>query len=104
MKKYYTRACNFAYGKFSIELVRKKKNLPLNGNKKISIRQIEIVTRTSIKKINFKDKKNNIFSSLNFNKIHNLMGILKLTPEIFSDGGKFNKKKKRISHAKNLFK
>ena len=51
MKKYYTRVCNFAYGKFSIELVRKKKNLPLNGNKKISFGQIEILTRTSIKKI-----------------------------------------------------
>ena len=44
MKKYYTRACNFAYGKSSIELVRKKKNLPLNGNKKISFGKIEILT------------------------------------------------------------
>ena len=26
MKKYYTRACNFAYGKSSIELVKKKKS------------------------------------------------------------------------------
>ena len=124
MKKYYTRACNFAYGKFSIELVRKKKNLPLNGNKKISFGQIEILTRTSIKKIDLKDikklpkllkekinkdlkiivKKNNNFSSLNFNKIPNIMGILNLTPDSFSDGGKFNKKKKGISHAKNLFK
>ena len=50
MKKYYTRACNFAYGKFSIELVRKKKNLPLNGNKKISFGQIEILTRNFYQK------------------------------------------------------
>ena len=57
MKKYYTRACNFAYGKFSIELVRKKKNLPLNGNKKISFGKIEILTRTSIKIIDLKDIK-----------------------------------------------
>ena len=57
MKKYYTRACNFVYGKSSIELVRKKKNLPLNGNKKISFGQIEILTRTSIKKIDLKDIK-----------------------------------------------
>ena len=28
MKKYYTRVCNFAYGKSSIELVRKKKKSP----------------------------------------------------------------------------
>ena len=124
MKRYYTRACNFAYGKFSIELVRRKKNLPLNGNKKISFGQIEILTRTSIKKIDLKDikklpkllkekinkdlkiitKKNKNFSSLNFNKIPNIMGVLNLTPDSFSDGGKFNKKKKGISHANNLFK
>ena len=49
-------------------------------------------------------KKNKNFSSLNFNKIPNIMGILNLTPDSFSDGGKFNKKKKGIFHAKNLFK
>ena len=32
------------------------------------------------------------------------MGILNLTPDSFSDGGRFNKKKTGISHAKNLFK
>ena len=32
------------------------------------------------------------------------MGIVNLTPDSFSDGGKFNKKKTGISHAKNLFK
>ena len=57
MKKYYTRVCNFAYGKSSIELIRKKKNLPLNGNKKISFGQIEILTRTSIEIIDLKDIK-----------------------------------------------
>ena len=36
MKKYYTRACNFYYGNHSRTLVRKKKTLPLNGNKSIS--------------------------------------------------------------------
>ena len=45
MKKYYTRVCNFAYGKSSIKLVNKKKNLPLNGNKEFSFSQIEIITR-----------------------------------------------------------
>ena len=124
MKKYYTRACNFTYGKSSIELVRKKKNLPLNGNKKISFGQIEILTRNSIEIIDLKDikklpkslkekinkdlkiivKKNKNFSSLNFNKIPNIMGILNLTPDSFSDGGKFNNKKTGINHAKNLFK
>ena len=124
MKKYYTRVCNFSYGKSSIELVRKKKNLPLNCNKKISFGQIEILTRTSSEIIDLKDikklpkslrekinkdikiivKKNKNFSSLNFNKIPNIMGILNLTPDSFSDGGKFNKRKTGIHHAKNLFK
>ena len=31
------------------------------------------------------------------------MGILNLTPDSFSDGGKFNKKDKGLKHAKNLF-
>ena len=50
MKKYYTRVCNFAYGKSSIKLVREKKNLSLNGNKEFSFSQIEIITRNSKKK------------------------------------------------------
>ena len=32
------------------------------------------------------------------------MGVLNMTPDSFSDGGKFNKKNTGISHAKNLFK
>jgi dihydropteroate synthase len=123
MKKYYTRVCNFAYGKSSVELVRKKKNLPLNGNKRISFRQIEILSRNSKRIIDLKDisklpklirekiikdlkiitKKNKNFSNLNFNKIPNIMGILNLTPDSFSDGGKFNKKKIGITHANSLF-
>jgi len=124
MKKYYTRACNFAYGKSSIKLVKKKINLPLNGNKELSFSQIEIITRHSKKIIDLKDikklpksqrekinkdlkiiiKKNNNFSNLNFKKIPNIMGILNLTPDSFSDGGKFNKKKEGLKHAFNLFK
>ena len=49
MKKYYTKVCNFAYGKSSIELVNKKKNLPLNGNNEFSFSQIEIISRGSKK-------------------------------------------------------
>ena len=123
MKKYYTRVCNFAYGKSSIKLVNKKKNFPLNGNKKFSFSHIEIITRNSKKKIDLKDikklpkllrekidkdlkiivKKNNNFSKLNFKKIPNIMGVLNLTPDSFSDGGKFNKKKVALKHAFNLF-
>ena len=124
MKKYYTRVCNFVYGKSSVKLVNQKKTLPLNGNKKISFSEIEIISRDSKKKINLRGvkkltkalrkkiendlstiiKKNKNFSNLNFKKIPNLMGVLNLTPDSFSDGGKFNKKKAGVNHAINLFK
>jgi dihydropteroate synthase len=123
MKKYYTRACNFTYGKLSIKLVNGKKNLPLKGNKEISFDEIEIISRNSKKIINIKDiknlpkllkikvkkdlniiiKKNKNFANLNFKKLPNLMGVLNLTPDSFSDGGRFNKKSKGITHAINLF-
>ena len=32
------------------------------------------------------------------------MGVLNLTPDSFSDGGKFNKKNKGITHAMSLYK
>ncbi len=124
MKKYYTRACNFTYGKLSIKLVNSKKNLPLKGNKEISFDEIEIISRNSKKIINIEDiknlpkllkikvkkdlniiiKKNKNFANLNFKKLPNLMGVLNLTPDSFSDGGRFNKKSKGITHAINLFK
>ena len=49
MKRYYTRACNFYYGENSIKLVNKNKSIPLNGNKKISFDQIEVISRNSKK-------------------------------------------------------
>jgi len=124
MIRYYTRACNFYYGKESKELVKKKLTIPLNKNKNISFDQLEIISRQSKKKISIKKinslprllrkqinldlknirfKKKN-FSNLNFAKIPNLMGVLNLTPDSFSDGGKFNSKKKGISHALSMFK
>jgi dihydropteroate synthase len=124
MKKYYTKVCNFSYGESSSKLVKQKKNLPLNGNKKISFDKIEIISRGSKKIINIKDikrlskflrikvnndlknivreKKN--FANLNFKKNPNIMGVLNLTPDSFSDGGKFNNKKRGIIHVLDLFK
>jgi dihydropteroate synthase len=55
MKKYYTRVCNFAYGKSSLKLVNNKKNLPLRGNKEFSFSQIEIITRDSKKLIDLEN-------------------------------------------------
>ena len=122
MLRYYTRVCNFYYGNHSKKLVNQKKAIPLNGIKEISFDQIEIITRNSKKKIfinqikylpklirkkiNFdlkkiKSKKKN-FSNLDFKKIPNILGVLNLTPDSFSDGGKFNSKKKGINHAIHL--
>ena len=121
MKKYYTRACNFFYGSNSSEKVKKKISLPLNGNNLISFDSIEILSKgqskiLNIKKIKFlnKDLKKKIekdlrvitkkksFKKLNFSNIPVLMGVINLTPDSFSDGGKYNKKKQAYNHAKNL--
>ena len=124
MLRYYTRVCNFYYGNHSKKLVNLKKAISLHGIKEISFDQIEIITRNSKKKIfidqikylpklirkkiNFdlkkiKSKKKN-FSNLDFKKIPNILGVLNLTPDSFSDGGKFNSKKKGINHAVHLLK
>ena len=124
MKRYYTRACNFYYGNESKILVRKKKSLPLNGNKEISFDFIEIISRKSKRKISIKSlnklpkllkkqitfdlkiitsKKRN-FANLSFQKLPNIMGVLNLTPDSFSDGGKFNNKNKGINHALEMLK
>ena len=124
MQRYYTRACNFYYGDQSKILVNKKRAIPLHQIKEISFDHIEIITRKSKKKIyinqikylpndlkkkiyldikKIKSKKKN-FSNLEFKKIPNILGVLNLTPDSFSDGGKFNTKKKGINHAIKLYK
>jgi dihydropteroate synthase len=123
MRRYYTKVCNFYYGNESRLLVDSKKSIPLNGNKNISFDHIEIISRTSKKKISInkinsltkslkkliktdlkkiRSKKKN-FSNLNFLQIPNIIGILNLTPDSFSDGGKFNKGKKGLKHALEMF-
>tara|TARA_B100001093_G_scaffold166387_1_gene158950 strand:+ start:889 stop:1941 length:1053 start_codon:yes stop_codon:yes gene_type:complete len=124
MIKYYTRVCNFYYGKKSIKLVNQKKTFPLNGNINISFDKIEIISRNKKKTIHIKEinklplilktkVKNDIktiiknkrnFSDFNFRITPNIMGILNLTPDSFSDGGKYNKKNIGYKHAINLFK
>ncbi len=124
MQRYYTRVCNFYYGNQSKILVNKKRAIPLHQIKEISFDHIEIITRKSKKKISInqikylpndlkkkiyldikkiKSKKKN-FSNLEFKKIQNILGVLNLTPDSFSDGGKFNTKKKGINHAIKLYK
>ena len=124
MQRYYTRACNFYYGNQSKILVNKKRAIPLHQIKEISFDHIEIITRKSKRKISIsqikylpndlkkkvnldikkiKNKKKN-FSNLEFKKVPNILGVLNLTPDSFSDGGKFNTKKKGINHAIKLYK
>ena len=117
MIKYYTRACNFKYGSTARQLIKSKRALPLCGNKDISFNEIELITRKKnkifSKIINYKNinslspiqkkkvkqdlkkitiKRKNFLINVNFFS-PSIMGILNLTPDSFSDGGKFNKKK-----------
>ena len=123
MLRYYTRVCNFYYGSKSKLLVKEKKTLPLNGNSEISFDKIEIISRKSIKKISIKKidslpnqikntvkfdldlitKRKKKFINLNLKDIPHLMGILNVTPDSFSDGGKFNKTNQAKKHLRYLF-
>ncbi len=121
MSKYYTRPCNFYYGSSSKEKVNKKLSIPIHGNKLISFDTIEILSRKKSKKINIKEinllkglekkkilsdikqiSKKKFFKGLKFNLSPILMGVLNLTPNSFSDGGKYIKKNLGIQHAKKL--
>ena len=128
MRKYYTRPCNFYYGKNAKRLIYSKKALPLNGKHNIAFDQIEIFSRQKkqiksnliyfknikklskvIKKVVKKDlknivsKKSNFLKNVNFSET-SIMGVLNLTPDSFSDGGKFNSKKKSFHHILDMIK
>ena len=126
MIKYYTRACNFKYGSIARQSINNKKALPLCGSKNISFDEIEIISRgrkkifsriIHYKKINTlssflkkkvkKDLKNitskrkQFLKHVNFAK-PSIMGILNLTPDSFSDGGKYNKNTKSLKHISEM--
>ena len=120
MNKYYTRACNFYYGLASKINIKKKKSIPLNGFVHISFDKVEIIDRKKTKIINLKDisklpnklknkvnrdlkniKKKRTLKKLNLSNIPILMGIINLTPDSFSDGGRYNRKnlaKERVNY------
>ena len=123
MIKYYTRACNFYYGLESKEKIKKKLSIPLNGNDLISFDYIEIITRKNKKKIHISEIKKQTskikkkikkdikiisgkkkIKGLNFLNSPILMGVINLTPDSFSDGGKFSKKNDGYNHANYLIK
>ena len=120
MIKYYTRACNFYYGDISKKKVSKKISLPLNGNKLISFDTIEIISRQKKQLIKIKNinklpsqlrkqikkdlKKITKTKSIKNIKFKNvlLMGILNVTPDSFSDGGKYLKSNLAYKQIKKL--
>ena len=122
MRKYYTRACNFFYGSNSKKLVKKKLTLPLCGDSSLSFNQIEIFIRNKkkinskiidikeIKKLSSSVKKKisqdikKITKKRKFlrKKNHIIMGILNMTPDSFSDGGKFNSLKNAFQRIKEM--
>jgi len=126
MVKYYTRACNFYYGNQAKQLIKKKKALPLCGSKLQAFDKIEVFTKNNLKVqsriINFKKikilnkiqqkkikkdlkkittKRNNFLKNINFLDPA-IMGILNLTPDSFSDGGKFNKISRALKHTSKM--
>ena len=122
MIKYYTRACNFYYGSNSRNLIKRNLALPLCGDKNIAFDKIELFKRLdnkitskflSLKDINLQNNnikkkiKNDIkkitTKRINFNN-QAVMGILNMTPDSFSDGGKYNKDNKAIKRINQMIK
>ena len=97
--------------------------MPLNGNSEISFDKIEIISRKSSKTINLNEihklpislkkkikkdikkislKKN--IKNLRFGSTPKVMGVLNVTPDSFSDGGKYNRISSAKKHLDYLFK
>jgi len=125
MRKYYTRPCNFYYGNYAKKLIKNKKALSLTGNPRIAFDQLEIFQRKRgfteskryyLNEINSLDKekkaaikldlkqitkKRKKISNLKFDKPQ-IMGILNITPDSFSDGGLFFQKNKAYKQARSM--
>ena len=123
MVKYYTRACNFYFGQKSKRKISEGKALPLSNNHLISFDTIELISRKDKQKIHIREIKKQTykirqkikediklitkqkkFKGLNFKDFPILMGVINLTPDSFSDGGKYNKKNLGFNHARYLVK
>jgi len=128
MRKYYTRPCNFYYGNYARDLVKKKKAFFLAGNSNIAFDQIEIFQRKKkgiiknelypIEGIKILDKEKASIIKNDLKKITSkrksicglkfdnpqIMGALNITPDSFSDGGLFFDETKAYNQAKLMIK
>jgi len=126
MRKYYTRPCNFYYGNHAKDLIKKKKAYSLAGRTDISFDQIEIIKRKkkniieskffNISEIKYFDNKLSLLIKNDLKKITNkrkkikginfnspqIMGVLNITPDSFSDGGLFYDEAKARKQIKNM--
>jgi dihydropteroate synthase len=123
MRSVYIRPLNFLYGKDASQHIQKKIAAPICGNKLIAFTKIEIIYKDSkksqlvdvskISKLNYKNKDQVLRDLSNIKKKRNnilnldvnqpvIMGVLNITPDSFSDGGKFYKTKSANQHAKMM--
>lgn len=91
---------NLAFGKIEI-IIRGKKN----QIKTININQLKSLQprlkKEVLKKIKHITQKRKKISGLNLDTFK-IFGVLNVTPDSFSDGGKFNKLKQAIKHSKEM--
>ena len=128
MRKYYTRPCNFYYGNYAKKLINKKKALSLAGRTNIAFDQLEIFERKkkgiaksdthSISSIKTLPKEIKLSVNADLKKITskrknicgfkfdtpNIMGVLNITPDSFSDGGLFFEESEAYDHANLMIK
>ena len=93
MVKYYTRACNFYYGTHAKILIKKRKALPLCGNKQICFDSVEIFIRKN-KKISSKIVSLSNLKNLNKTQVKKVKKDLK----------KITSKRKKFSQTCGFFK
>ena len=123
MKSIYIRPTNIVFGQKANYFIQAGTAKNLCGLEDVGFLSVEILKRKSdgntveeysvleLERLDFKDKiqsdlnkitskRNNIFS-LNF-KNPILMGVLNVTPDSFSDGGKYNTTFRALDHVKNM--
>ena len=123
MKSIYIRPTNIVFGQKANYFIQAGTAKSLCGLEDVGFLSVEILKRKSdgntveeysvleLKRLDFKDeiqsdlnkitsKRNNIFNLNYKNPI--LMGVLNVTPDSFSDGGKYNTTFRALDHVKNM--